>query len=201
MSTAEAARTRRTLANTPVAPSLFAHVVLRTSQAAAMKAWYATVLNARVVHDNGMLCFLTYDEEHHRIALINIPGLEPPGPKTAGLAHIAYGYATLGALLSTYRRLKEQGIEPFWPIHHGMTIALYYRDPDGNQVELQVDAVPDKAAAVAVFDSPAFAANPIGVTFDPETLVRAWETGVPEEELFRQPPLPAGRTPMDMLPA
>lgn len=190
----------RRLADAPVAPSLLAHVVLRTADIGRLRDWYALVLNATVVHENPMLCFLTYDEEHHRIAIIGQPGLAPAAPNATGLHHMAFTYAGLGDLLATYRRLKARGIEPFWPIHHGMTLSLYYRDPDGNQVELQVDTVPTKAAGTAVFQSPEFAANPIGVTFDPEALARAWEAGAAEAELLRQPPLPPGRTPMDMLP-
>lgn len=190
----------RRLSAVPVAPALLAHVVLRTADLGRLRDWYAKVLNAQVVHENPMLCFLTYDEEHHRIAIIGQPGLAPAAPNATGLHHMAFTYAGLGDLLATYRRLKDQGIEPFWPIHHGMTLSLYYRDPDGNQVELQVDTVPTKAAGTAVFHSPAFAANPIGVTFDPEALARGWEAGVAEAELLRQPPLPPGKTPMDMLP-
>ena len=60
-------------------------------------------------------------------------------------------------------------------------------DPDGTGVELQVDAFPTKEAAAAYFDSDAFRDNPIGVLFDPEELVKAFEAGVPEEELMRRP--------------
>ena len=62
-----------------VSPALFAHFVLRTSNFEAMRTWYKTVLNARVVHDNGTLCFMTYDDEHHRLALIHVPGKMAPG--------------------------------------------------------------------------------------------------------------------------
>lgn len=51
----------------------FAHVVLQTSQKAQMRDWYCTVLDAHVVFENELLCFLTFDEEHHRIALLSPP--------------------------------------------------------------------------------------------------------------------------------
>ena len=47
-------------------------------------------------------------------------------------------------------------------------------------------------------DCPDFAANPIGVIFDPEQLIRDYEAGVPLDDLVRRPPLPPGKTPMDM---
>lgn len=197
----QALHPRRTLGTEPVAPAMFAHFVVRTANYAAMKAWYLTVLNARIVHEADGLCFITYDDEHHRLAIRHVPGLEAPSARAWGLAHLAYSYATLGDLLSTYRRLAGLGIVPYWPIRHGPTVSLYYRDPDGTAIELQVDAFPEKAAASAYVHGPEFAANPIGVTFDPEELVRSWEAGVPEEVLLRRPALPAGRTPADMLPA
>ena len=170
-----------------VSPALFAHFVVRTSNLEAMRTWYKTVLNARIVHDNGTLCFMTYDDEHHRLALVHVPGLQKPAADTWGLSHIAYSYRTIRDLLSTYVRLRAEGILPFRPINHGPTVSMYYHDPDGTGVELQVDAFPTKEAAAAYFDSDAFRDNPIGVLFDPEELVKAFEAGVPEEELMRRP--------------
>lgn len=186
MATADLAE-RRVVGTTAISPDIFAHFVLRTSNLPAMRAWYQTVLNARIVHDNGTICFLTYDEEHHRVALINVAGLHAPDAETWGLAHVAYSYRTLGELLSTYVRLRNQGVVPVRPINHGPTVSLYYRDPDGNAVELQVDAFHTKAEAAAFFDSDDFRENPIGVLFDPEDLLRRYESGEPEASLVRRP--------------
>jgi catechol-2,3-dioxygenase len=123
----------------PVSPAKFAHFVLRTGQIDRLVEWYQAVLNARIVFRNEMLCFLSYDDEHHRLALINIPGSPPRDPNGTGTDHVAYSYNDLGELLSTYRRLKERGITPHWPINHGVTTSMYYRDPDNNRVELQID--------------------------------------------------------------
>ena len=94
-----------------------------------MVDWYSTVLNMHVVQRNDFICFLTYDNEHHRLAIVNIEGLHEPDAKAWGLAHVAYTFRDIGELLSTWRRLKDKGIEPYRPIHHGPTISLYYRDP------------------------------------------------------------------------
>ena len=181
---------KRPLDARPVSPTLFAHFVLQTSNLPAVRDWYLTVLNARIVHENPMLCFMTYDDEHHRVALLNLPGLQAHDEKARGVHHVAYTYASLGDLLATWRRLKAKGIEPYWPINHGPTVSLYYRDPDGNSVELQVDAYTTKEAAAAFFDSEAFRANPIGVIFDPEDMARQYESGVPDQELMRRPNAP-----------
>jgi catechol-2,3-dioxygenase len=63
-----------------LAPSKIAHVVRRTARYQELRAWYETVLGARVVHADAQLAFLSYDDEHHRIAIANLPGIpeQPP---------------------------------------------------------------------------------------------------------------------------
>ena len=179
-------RRRRVLDTTPAAPRLFAHFVLRTADRARLCAWYMKVLNARKVFENEFISFITYDDEHHRVAFVQVPGLVPPAEKAWGLAHVAYTLADLGQLLGTYRRLKADGIVPVRTINHGPTVSMYYRDPDGNQVELQVDAF-DKAGAASYFATEPFAKNPIGVLFDAEKMCADYEAGVPESELLHRP--------------
>src|SRR5258706_14696423 len=170
-----------------VTPIRFAHTVFRTARFEEMKAWYQTVLGAHVVHGNPMIAFLTYDDEHHRIAILSTPGAPDRAEGTSGLEHIAYAYATFGDLLATYERLKAAGIAPYWTINHGPTTSMYYRDPDSNQVELQVDNFPTVDELHAWFRSGAFAQNPIGVTFDADELVRKFKAGVPVETLVQRP--------------
>jgi catechol-2,3-dioxygenase len=129
----------RQLSQAAISPAKFAHFVLRSGQFDKMTEWYRTVLAARIVFRDERLCFLSYDDEHHRLALIHIPGLPPRDPESAGTDHVAYSYRDLGELLATYRRLKAHGILPHWPINHGVTTSMYYRDPDNNRVELQID--------------------------------------------------------------
>jgi catechol 2,3-dioxygenase-like lactoylglutathione lyase family enzyme len=181
-----------------IAPQKFAHVVLKTANFDAVIAWYAAVLQARVAFRNDFIAFLTYDDEHHRVAVLNAPGSPAPDPEAAGVHHIAYTYGDLGQLLSTYRRLKASGIEPARCINHGPTISMYYRDPDGLRVELQIDVFATMDEARAYFTGPDFAENPIGILFDPEQLIQDYEAGRSFEELVRRPPLPPGKTPMDM---
>lgn len=182
------------------APALFAHMVLQTANYEALKAWYIEVLAARVVHEGQGLCFLTYDDEHHRVAIKHAPNASVREREAAGVHHVAYTYPSLRELLANYLRLKEVGILPWWPINHGPTISLYYRDPDGNLVELQVDAFTSKDEAARFFESPEFAHNPIGVLIDPQALLRDYEAGVPLRQLTARPPLPPGATVADMRP-
>lgn len=186
-------------ASQPVSPAKFAHFVLRTGQVDKLAEWYRTVLNARIVFRDERLCFLSYDDEHHRLALISVPDLSVRDPGAAGTDHVAYSYNDLGELLSTYRRLKAAGILPHWPINHGVTTSLYYRDPDNNRVELQIDNFKTPAQLDGYFQSRAFAENPVGVTYDPDELCRRYEAGEAMDSLLKIPPLPEGKTPLDML--
>jgi catechol 2,3-dioxygenase-like lactoylglutathione lyase family enzyme len=56
-----------------LSPTVLAHVVLRTSNLERMVDFYTTFLGGTITHRNEMLAFITYDHEHHRIALIGIP--------------------------------------------------------------------------------------------------------------------------------
>jgi len=181
-----------------IAPVKLAHVVLRTARFEEMVAWYETVLAARVAHTDGILAFLTYDDEHHRIAIAGIPGLEDRPQTVAGTDHVAFTHADLGDLLNTYARLKREGIEPYWCLNHGPTTSMYYKDPDGNRVELQIDNF-DPEETNRWMGSGEFAQNPIGVIFEPEELIERYRAGEPLATLLRRPPLPEGATPFDML--
>jgi hypothetical protein len=71
-------------------------------------------------------------------------------------------------------------------------------DPDGLRVELQIDNFATMDEAHACLAGPELAQNPIGVIFDPEQLIRDYEAGVAFDDFQRRPPLPPGKTPMDM---
>lgn len=182
-----------------VAPTQLAHFVRKTSRLDEMVAWYEVVFEAEAAFSNEMLAFLTYDEEHHRIAIIAVPGLVSPPPNACGTDHVAFTYASLDDLLHTYKRLNKEGIAPFWSINHGPTTSMYYKDPDGNSIELQIDNFASLEDVDEWFRSGDFEANPIGVVFDPDELVARHEAGIPFRELVQRPPLPEGMTPFDML--
>jgi catechol-2,3-dioxygenase len=170
-----------------VVPDRLAHIVFKTANKTRLMDWYQTVLNAKVVFENGFIGFLTYDDEHHRIAFIEMPGLEPLNDKSAGLHHAAFTYGTLNGLVATFERLRDASIRPTHCVNHGPTTSMYYKDPDGNSVELQVDNFATNAEADAWFRSGEFAENPIGVDFEPEDLAAKLRGGIPEVELKRRP--------------
>jgi catechol 2,3-dioxygenase-like lactoylglutathione lyase family enzyme len=170
-----------------ISPAKLAHFVLRTSRYQELIRWYKTVFGAHAVFENEILAFLTYDDEHHRIAILSIPALAEQPTGICGVHHIAFTYASLRDLMSNYERLRDVGIKPVYVINHGPTTSLYYSDPDGNQLELQVENYESVAASTQFFYSPAFAQNPIGVEFDPEEMLRRLRAGESEEALKRRP--------------
>ena len=182
----------------PVKPAKLAHVVIRTPQFAASRAWWKNLLNAEPAYENEQVSFMTYDDEHHRIGIINMPHLIPQNMAEAGTEHIAFTYNELGELLATYRRLKGEGIEPFWCINHGPTISIYYRDPDLTKVELQYDVFPTAEGVDAFFASGAYDENFMGILFDPEEMIAGYEAGRPLDEIVTRPQLPADKTPWNM---
>jgi len=174
-------------------PSKLAHVVFQTNQIPRMRAWYCTVLGAGVVYENDHLSFVTYDDEHHRVAFLNFGPLAARDPNTElgvksteppGVHHVAFTFASLQELLDNYVRLKDGGIRPFFCVNHGPTTSMYYRDPDGNRVELQIDNFASAKEGQDWLRTPAFDRNPIGVEYDPDDLVRRFHAGVPMAELI-----------------
>ena len=177
-----------------VRPSKLAHVVLKTSRFRELIDWYRLVLGADVVHANPMAAFLTYDDEHHRLAVLNMPQL-PPNTRTApGVDHIAFTYASLGELLGTWERLCDNGVEPVWAVNHGATTSLYYRDPDSNVIELQVDNFASREETDAFLTDGRFAINPIGIDFDPKEMFARFRAGESADALTRWPDEVAPRT-------
>jgi len=167
-------------------PSRFSHLVLQTPQFEEMTAWYKTVLSAKPMFENAVVCFLTYDEEHHRVMIGRNPNSTPRDPKAAGVVHFAYAVETLEDLVNAYLRLEAAGIVPHNCINHGFTTSLYYHDPDGNEVELAVDNYKSREAMDAWFATGAFDRDFVGRPFDPDYMVERFRAGVPEDEILQK---------------
>ena len=162
-----------------------AHIVFQTNNLEAMRDFYVALLDATVVFENGMMCFITYDDEHHRVAFMKVPGgsNERP-PNSVGLMHSAFTFPDLKMLLDRYRELKARGINPTAPIQHGPTTSIYYRDPDGCLAELQIDNFDSAKAATDYMHSEAYINDPLGPVFDPDRMYDAYIGGQPLSALL-----------------
>ena len=166
-----------------ITPAKLSHAVLRTTRPNEMLKWYTTVLNAQVLYHNDFMSFMTYDDEHHRIALVSFPGVVEKPKHSAGLDHLAFFYSTFDEWITTYERLKALRITPRVSIQHGLTMSLYYRDPDDNGVELSIDNI--EKIEWHDWMRNHLADNPLGLLLDPDDLARKYHAGVPEAELRR----------------
>ncbi|MDJ0787178.1 MAG: VOC family protein [Myxococcota bacterium] len=170
-----------------IRPTKLAHVVLRTARYQELIDWYQLVLGAEITFGNPMATFLYYDDEHHRLAILNMPHLPPHTRAMPGVDHVAFTYASLGDLLSNYERLRDAGVEAIWSVNHGATTSLYYKDPDDNVVELQVDNFASREETDAFLRDGRFAINPIGIDFDPEEMLARHRAGEDAKQLTRWP--------------
>ncbi len=156
------------------------HVTIKTSRLDEMIAWYALVVGAQVQFRDQGAAWMTNDAANHRIAFLAVPGLSDDAQKTNhnGMHHCAFEYDSFADLMSSFDRLRKAGQEPAFCLDHGLTISLYYKDPEGNFVELQSDNFSDwKFSGEFMRTSADFAANPIGTFFDPARVYEQFQAG------------------------
>jgi hypothetical protein len=94
-------------------------------------------------------------------------------------------HATLGDMFTRYERLKAVGITPHRSMNHGPGTSFYYRDPDGNTVELSGPNFERERDYLAYFESEAFRKNIAGIPVDPDEFVGRFRRGEPLGELVR----------------
>lgn len=132
----------------PIDPRVdIGHVHLKVADLERALAFYSGVLGFAVMQRiGGSAAFLSAGGYHHHIGLNTweSSGGKPPPPGTTGLYHIAIRYPDRGTLVDALRRLIEAGIDLEGAADHGVSEALYLRDPDGNGVELYRDRPPEE---------------------------------------------------------
>ncbi len=128
---------------TPVAPGTrIGHVHLKVADLDRAIAFYSGVLGFELQQKYGdQAAFLSAGGYHHHIGLNTWEsrGGTPPPAGHTGLFHTAILYPTRRDLADALRRLMAAGIQLDGASDHGVSQALYLRDPDGNGVELYWD--------------------------------------------------------------
>src|SRR6058998_1774263 len=118
------------------------HVHLKVSDIDRALGFYRDVLGFDlVVRIGDEAAFLSAGGYHHHIGLNTWEsrGGSPPPVGTTGLYHLAVLYPSRPALADALRRLRVAGVTLEGAADHGVSEALYLRDPDGNGVELYRD--------------------------------------------------------------
>ena len=127
----------------PIDPRVdIGHVHLKVSDLERALAFYHGVLGFDMTQRIGdSAAFLSAGGYHHHIGLNTWEslGAPPPPAGTTGLYHVAIRYPDRAALGDALRRLEEAGVPLDGASDHGVSEALYLRDPDGNGVELYWD--------------------------------------------------------------
>lgn len=183
------------------APPVLHHVTFKTTRLQEMIDWYGVVVGMQVNFQDAVGAWMSNDAANHRIALLAVPGLidDPEKRRRTGMHHSAFEYPTFEALFANYAHLRDRSITPAFALDHGLTTSIYYDDPDGNVVELQVDNFADwEKSAAWMRTAPEFRANPIGVFFDAERVHAAHLDGASFRDL--RPKIFAGAFTPDPLP-
>jgi catechol 2,3-dioxygenase len=145
---------------TPIAAGTrIGHVHLKVADLDRALGFYCGVLGFELMQRYGtQAAFISAGGYHHHIGLNTweSKGGSPPAPGTTGLFHTAILYPTRGALADALRRVQAAGIALDGASDHGVSEALYLRDPDENGVELywdrpQADWPKDDAGGLAMF--------------------------------------------------
>jgi len=119
----------------------FSHMGMYVTDAARMEDFYTRVLGFAVT-DRGNLgsikiVFLSRDaREHHQIILATG---RPEGGGFNPINQISFRMADFAGLREMHRRLEKEGVGELSPVSHGNALSLYFRDPEGNRIELFVD--------------------------------------------------------------
>jgi catechol 2,3-dioxygenase len=118
------------------------HVHLKVSDLdRALEFWHGVLGFDVMARMGDQAAFLSAGGYHHHIGLNTweSKGGSPPPPGTTGLYHVAIRYPDREALAQALRRVLDAGIRLDGASDHGVSEALYLRDPDGNGVELMRD--------------------------------------------------------------
>ena len=131
------------MGNPPIAPGVrIGHVHLKVAEIDRALAFYCGVLGFELMQRLGKeAAFISAGGYHHHIGLNTWEsrGGSPPAPGTTGLYHLAILYPARPQLADALRRLIDAGIPLEGASDHGVSEALYLRDPDDNGVELYWD--------------------------------------------------------------
>jgi catechol 2,3-dioxygenase len=123
-------------------PKYLGHVNIFVRNAERSQQWYADVLGLHT-YDliPGRAAFMSADlEQSHEVALIEVGDDAPAQQKgQVGLNHMAWMMHSLGDLKEIYQRLKDKNVPIARVSDHGISVGIYFHDPDGNGIEVSYE--------------------------------------------------------------
>ena len=179
-----------------------------------MVNFYKTLFGCEPLYQSDQITFLAYDDEHHRVAIANtldiynelnfiermVMGfklfINRKVPSIQGLDHLSYRINPIEKWFDFYFSAKEKGLLPYWTINHGWITGMYYKDPDGNLVEIFFEHF-RSAEEFKKNIAPDFSDEPVGTNMDVEILYQLFKDGASFEELIRKGnTVPEGKKPV-----
>jgi len=115
------------------------HLVLRVRDLERSEQFYREVLGLEVVDRMGrQMSFLTAREDaSHELALLALgPAAPGPDPHRVGLYHFAFQVDSIEELRAFHKQLQENGVQIVGIGDHGISLGVYFLDPDGNEIEV-----------------------------------------------------------------
>lgn len=114
------------------------HVVLKMRDLDAAKDFYNGVLGMKIADErDDMGVFFRFGDYHHDIAVFKVADDAPlPERNQVGLAHVALVADSFDTVKAMHRKLKEHGVEGIRTANHGVTKSVYFKDPEGNELEI-----------------------------------------------------------------
>lgn len=123
-------------------PMYLGHVNIYVRDADRARTWYEKVLGLHTYHHRpGRAAFMSADKsKSHEVALMQV-GPDAPGPMRGqvGLNHMAWMVDSLDRLKDAYRRLNDNHVRIDAIVDHGISLGIYFRDPDGNGLEVSYE--------------------------------------------------------------
>lgn len=123
-------------------PKYLGHVNVYVRDVDASKQWYEDILGLHIYdYIPGRAAFMSADlEQSHEVALMKADEGTPDAQKgQVGLNHMAWMMASLDDLKDVYQRLKDRKVPIDHVSDHGISIGIYFRDPDGNGIEVSYE--------------------------------------------------------------
>jgi len=136
-----------------IKPDRIGHVVIKVRDLERSKKFYTETLGLQQMMELPqfkMAFFASNGRDHHELACVEVGAdAAGPQPEQVGLLHIAFRLRDEDHLRAAYKEFKEKDVPIVFTVDHGVTKSIYFRDPDGHQLEVYCDNPPEHIAKMA----------------------------------------------------
>jgi catechol 2,3-dioxygenase len=117
------------------------HIALKVRELSASDRFYREVLGMEKVGERPRMWFYRASGQEHDLALFELGAAgKLPSPHHTGMFHLGFAVSSAAALAALYQRCQEVGVPILGAVEHAVMHTFYVQDPDGNTIELGVEA-------------------------------------------------------------